>query len=99
MPCVGDEIFELIFDFNPPPDPEPPGWEREWNNFEGSVVVAGRYYAVWPSLEANSACLLLLKLRNPPPDGPGAKQYWIYRAAQGGSAYYYPQEVPFPICP
>ncbi|UCC32251.1 MAG: hypothetical protein JSU86_08200, partial [Phycisphaerales bacterium] len=93
---IGNEILELIFDFNPPlVEPPPPDWERAWNNFEGSIIAAGKYYAVWPSLEADSACRLLLEVERL----EGAKQYWIYRGPTGGVAYYYPTEVLFPTCP
>jgi hypothetical protein len=89
---IGNETLELIFDFNPPPNPGP----REINNFEGSVELPWGYYAVWPSLRAPTACCLLLQLENP----LGAKQYWGYRTPSGGFGYiHYTVEVPFPTCP
>jgi hypothetical protein len=96
---IGEEVWELIFDFNPPPDPVPPDWERSWNNFEGSLEITGRYYAVWPSLAAASACELLLQLGPTGVVSPPAKQYWIYRDPSGGILYFYPTDEPFPDCP
>ncbi len=89
---IGEETLELIFDFNPPPNPG----DRNLNNFEGSVKMPWGNYAVWPSLKAPTECCLLLQLR----DSVGAKQYWGYRLPSGGFAYiHYAIEVPFPTCP
>lgn len=88
-----DEILELIFDFSPPP-----AADRNWNNFEGSIVVAGKNFAVWPSLEASSACALLFKVVDPQGE-LRAKQYWVYRSPNGNIFYHFPIEVPFPACP
>jgi len=81
-----DELLELIFDFDPP--------NGNWNNFEGYVFTLGKYYAVWPSLVADSACRLLLRLRDDPE--VEARQYWVYPLI-GAPTYW--QEVPFPTCP
>lgn len=66
------------------------------NAFEGPVAFPslGRYYAVWPSLKADSPCDLLLQLRSV----QGAKQYWVY-TFPNGDLYFYPVDVPFPTCP
>ncbi len=84
-----DEVLELIFAFDPanPVDPN-------WNNFDGSLIAVGKYFAVWPSLKASSMCTLLLEVR----DGVGAKQYWVFDRPDG-SIYNFPAEVPFPTCP
>ncbi len=84
-----DEVLELIFAF----DPEDP-MDPNWNNFEGSIIAAGKYYAVWPSLKAESACGLLLEVERV----EGAKQYWVFERPDG-SIYKFPTEVPFPTCP
>jgi hypothetical protein len=78
---IGEEDLELIFDF------EPDGPERNWNNFEGSIEVAGRYYAVWPSLSADSAWglyQLVLDPPDPPPPAPRVRsaQRWVYKGYQ-----------------
>jgi len=44
------------------------------NNYEGSVIAVPRYYTVWPSLTADSECLLLWQVG---PDGYGATQRWV----------------------
>jgi hypothetical protein len=96
---IGDETLELIFDFDPPPNPEPAGWEHDWNLFEGSIAAAGRYYAVWESFEANSKFQLFCKVVQ----GVGATQRWAYLISYpGGSwdvAYVHPGTVSPPACP
>ena len=55
---IGEEMMILRFDFDG-------GTGADINAFEGSVEYSGinKYYAVWPSLEANSKCELLDKVR------------------------------------
>jgi len=87
---VGDEIFTLIFDFRPPP-----GEEHNWNNFEGSIATVGRYYAVWNSFDADSACGLYQAIVA----GEEATQSWVFRRPDGGLEVY-PTSVPGPAtCP
>jgi hypothetical protein len=90
---IGEEVWELIFAFEPGNAPN-----MNWNNFEGSLVIGGRYYAVWPSLNADSACELLLELRDA--GVPETKQFWVYSDPDTGAFIsYHPIEVPFPSCP
>jgi hypothetical protein len=94
-----DEILELIFAFDPPPPgPPPTGWFWNWNNFEGVLFSAGKWYAVWPSYVADSACGILQQLAAPEPEGEGAQQYWVY-SVPGRPFYRWPTPVPFPGCP
>ncbi len=87
---VGDEVFRLIFDFRPPP-----GELHNWNNFEGSINVGARYYAVWNSYAANSACELYLEIVN----GEAATQHWVLDFP-GGFLYLHPGTVTGPVlCP
>ncbi|MBI4718119.1 MAG: hypothetical protein HY763_09965 [Planctomycetes bacterium] len=87
---VGNEAFKLIWDFDPPP-----AAERNWNNFEGSIYVAGKYYAVWNSYDANSTCRLYLEIVN----GEAASQHWILPLPDG-TLYVHPGSVMGPIsCP
>jgi len=69
------------------------------NNFEGSVSSAGHYYAVWPSLDASSECLLLRQIG---PDNLGAAQRWV-RTKYGGfwdeTVEQLPGIEPYPTCP
>ena len=70
------------------------------NNFEGSLIAYPRYYAVWPSLTADSECRLL---RQVGPDRFDAKQRWVTTAPPGG--FYDPidEHLPgtedYPSCP
>ncbi len=69
------------------------------NNFEGSVSSGNHYYAVWPSLNADSECGLL---REVGPDGIGATQRWVRTLGDtfGGRALeYLPGTEPYPVCP
>jgi hypothetical protein len=72
---IGEEMLVLRFDFDG-------GDGTNINAFEGSVEFPslGRYYAVWPSLEASSKCELLLEVRDHPltfdPPEPPAVQCW-----------------------
>ena len=76
-----DTQLVLRFDF---PDETPAGDGTNINAFEGSVEFPslGRYYAVWPSLEASSKCELLLEVRDfplsdpPEPDDKPVIQCW-----------------------
>jgi len=92
LPGESDEVLRLVFDFDPP--------TGNWNNFEGTLDVAGKFYAVWPSYVAPSACEMLQTLLRPGTQGgEGAKQYWFY-ARPDGSIYHHPTEVPGPPgCP
>jgi len=94
---IGDETLELIFDFDPPPNPEPAGWEHDWNLFEGSISAGGRYYAVWPSFEADSEFELFCEVVQ------GIEQRWVYRVVGPGGtwsvAYAHPGTVAPPACP
>ena len=96
---MGDETLELIFDFDPPPNPPPPGWEPDWNLFEGSISAAGRYYAVWPSFAADSELGLFCKVLQ----GVAAEQQWVYRIVNPDDTWYvvyaHPGAVPPPACP
>jgi len=93
---VGDETFELIFDF----PSSIPG--HHWNDFEGSIQAPGGYYAVWPSLNADSAFDLYCQITNQVPrpnqlSAPKAKQYWVMK---NSTTVFYPTEVPrAPGCP
>jgi hypothetical protein len=84
---VGNETFTLIFDFDPP--------TGNWNNFEGSISVAARYYAVWPSFEADSECALYQAIVA----GEDATQSWVFPRPDGALEVY-PTSVPGPTtCP
>lgn len=88
---VGDEIFTLIFDFRPSP-----GEAHNWNNFEGSINVGPRYYAVWHSYAANSPCELYLAIVS----GEGATQHWVSKRPDGSIYYVHPATVTGPVtCP
>jgi hypothetical protein len=63
---VAGKTYWLMFDFD--------GDGNNDNRFEGSVESTGHYYAVWPSLHANSKINLL---RQVGPDNLGAKQVWV----------------------
>jgi hypothetical protein len=67
---IGEELLILRFDF---PDETPAGDGTNINAFEGTVeyVALGRYYAVWPSLRADSKCGLLAAIKT-----MGAIQCW-----------------------
>lgn len=87
---VGDETFVLIFDFR-----APPGEPHNWNNFEGSINVGPRYYAVWNSFAADSACDLYLAIVN----GEAATQHWVLDFPDG-SFYVHPATIGGPVsCP
>jgi hypothetical protein len=62
---IGEEALVLRFDFSG-------GAGTNINAFEGSIEYPsiGKYYAVWPSLQASSKCKLLLKVRDEA-SGPG----------------------------
>jgi len=87
---VGNETFSLTFDFRPPP-----GEEHNWNNFEGSIAAAGRYYAVWNSFDADSVCGLYLAIVA----GEDATQSWVFDRPDG-TLEVYPTSVSGPAtCP
>jgi hypothetical protein len=69
------------------------------NNFEGSVSSGSHYYAVWPSLDADSECGLLRKVG---PDGIGATQRWV-RTDDGTFGGRTEETLPgteaYPVCP
>ncbi|MGB2985429.1 MAG: hypothetical protein WBE26_06055 [Phycisphaerae bacterium] len=73
------------------------------NNFEGSVIAFPRYYTVWPSVTADSECLLLRQIGPDPPGAYGATQRWVRTAPPGG--FYDPtvEQLPgvegYPSCP
>jgi hypothetical protein len=97
---IGEEMLELIFDFEPEP-----AQERFWNNFEGALQTMGAFYAVWPSHKAPSACELLLWLllpeneQNPELGGEGATQHWVFTRADG-TLYVFPASINGPTsCP
>jgi hypothetical protein len=71
---IGDETFTLIFDFRPLP-----GQLHNWNNFEGSIAAAGRYYAVWNSFAADSVCGLYQAIVA----GEEATQSWVFDRPDG----------------
>jgi len=87
---IGNETLRLVFDFDPP--------YAYINNFEGSLHAAGKYYAVWPNMLANSACELLsveisqIRTRE---GGNTAIQVWYYSP----TGYIHSPAVPFPACP
>jgi hypothetical protein len=69
------------------------------NNFEGSVSSAGHYYAVWPSLDASSECLLLRQIG---PDNLGVAQRWVRTYGDtfyGATLEHLPGTEPYPTCP
>ncbi|MBI1825925.1 MAG: hypothetical protein HY287_16335 [Planctomycetes bacterium] len=94
---VGDEVFELVFDF---PQEEHLG-VHFWNNFEGSLETPVGYYAVWPSLKADNPFELYCKITDQFLDGgPHAKQYWVLRWPNGNIRTNDLTEVPrAPVCP
>jgi hypothetical protein len=68
------------------------------NNFEGSVESAGHFYAVWPSLDAASKCLLLRQIG---PDNLGATQRYVRTddgTFFGATVDHFPGTAPYPTC-
>jgi hypothetical protein len=92
---IGEEVLCLYFDFNPP--------NGAINFFEGAVELPWGHYAVWPSLKANSGCLLLRALGDPQLMAPAATQHWMYIPGitdpTGGGSVSIEQQVHFPTCP
>jgi len=87
----GGKIWWLKFDFDDNGQVD--------NNFEGSVIAHPRYYTVWPSLSADSECLLL---RQVGPDAYGATQRWVRTVGDnfwGNVLETLPGNENYPPCP
>jgi len=94
---IGEEQLILRFDFDG-------GAGTDINAFEGTVEYAtlGKYYAVWPSLRADSKCLMLMAIKNMPPVPPGTIQCWApvdnpWECVRNPSTGLLKEE-PFPVC-
>jgi uncharacterized cupin superfamily protein len=93
------KTWYLLFDFDP--------YDRPDNHFEGYVEVdvgggTKHYYAVWPSIDADSECALLRKLGPDAPNPPNAKQVRarFYRDRFGGAIIAQDlNPIDYPQCP
>lgn len=94
---IGEENLVLRFDF---PDDTPAGDGTNINAFEGTVEYSslGKYYAVWPSLQATSKCGMLTAIKT-----MGAIQCWDPVATPEWECIVDPAtgelfSVDFPVC-
>jgi hypothetical protein len=96
---VGDETLKLYFDFDPP--------RHDINYFEAVLFVAGRYYAVWPNLVADTPCRMLREIKTVTgraPENREIEQLWVYEPtaveiSRGAVRYVHPTNIDYPTCP